>query len=227
MPQAQQMTRRASSVIRRTWLRALERPRTTVDLVRLGSRESGWWVAEDVLSHGRIAVCAGAGEDVTLDVELLARGLRVITVDPTPRAIEHVRRTVPPAHPGFTFLPVGLWNQQTTLFFHSPQKSSDVSHSVANLQRTTGGFEATVTTLDDVLARGGAGHLDFLKLDVEGAEPTVLRHLLDGGLRPRCICFEFDQPQRIRVVRQLLSDLRREGYSLERMERWNFTLVLH
>src|SRR5262245_22754337 len=62
--------RKASSRTRRAALGPLVRVQPDPTLVRLGSAGCGWWVPADVVVPGAVAYCAGAGEDITFDLEL-------------------------------------------------------------------------------------------------------------------------------------------------------------
>src|SRR5690348_3239944 len=72
----------------------------TEELVTLGSEYGANTVPKSALKPGAVAVCAGAGEDVTFDVELNNKGLLVYCLDPTPRAVEHVDEVVAAAKEG-------------------------------------------------------------------------------------------------------------------------------
>ena len=59
--------------------------------VAVGSEGGAWRVPVPAVRPGGTAVCVGAGENVTLEVELIRRyGIRVHCLDPTPRAAWHV-----------------------------------------------------------------------------------------------------------------------------------------
>lgn len=178
------------------------------------------------MRSGAVAYCAGAGEDITFDLELHRRGMHVVTIDPTPRAIAHVR-SVDPGDDRFTFVPLGLWDCSDELLFHPPFDAAAVSHSALNLQRTpaSDGFTAKVDTVRSIMAAQGHHQIDLLKVDIEGAESTVLPHLLRAGPLPSVVCFEYDQPQSSIALLRLLRAFRRHGYRLVQRERWNFTLV--
>lgn len=215
--------RRISSRSRRLLLAPFLGVRPDVAVVRLGSQGCGWWVPEAVVQSGAVAYCAGAGEDISFDLELHRRGMTVVTMDPTPRAIAHVE-SVKPGDDRLTFLPTGLWHEAAELTFYAPANPSAVSHSVVNLQRTTGGFTARLDSLGNLMESQGHDHIDLLKLDIEGSESTVLPYLLEHGPRPAVVCFEYDQPQSSRALLRLLGRFRSEGYELVHVERWNFTL---
>ncbi len=194
-------------------------------LVRLGSPDGGWWVPAGAVRPGAVAYCAGAGEDVSFDLELYRRGLNVVTIDPTPRAAAHVA-SVRPDDERFQFVPVGLWHEPAELTFYAPDDPSDVSHSALNLQRTDAAraFTARVDTLAGIMAALGHDRVDLLKVDIEGAESLVLPALLRTGPHPPVVCFEYDQPQSSRGLLRLLRAFQAGGYRLVCRERWNFTL---
>jgi len=225
MSSATTWARRASSRSRRTLLAPALRVRPDPTLVRLGSQGCGWWVPAEVVRPGAVAYCAGAGEDISFDLELHRRGMDVVTIDPTPRAVAHVA-TVHPGGDRFTFVPVGLWYERAELTFHAPADARDVSHSVMDLQHTglERAFTASVDSLAGIMAANGHDHVDLLKVDIEGAESAVLPRLARDGPHPQVVCFEYDQPQSSLALLRLLRAFRGAGYELVHRERWNFTL---
>lgn len=224
-PSARQLARKASSRTRRALLAPMLRLSNVDDLIRLGSPSCGWWVPERVLRPGAIAYCAGAGLDISFDLDLHSRGLTVVTIDPTPRSVAYVGG-VRPDDDRFHFLPLGLWNERDELSFYAPSVPSDISHSVLNLQQTEEFFTAPVDSLAGCMARMQHDRVDLLKVDIEGAESTVLPDLLENGPYPVVVCFEYDQPQSIFGLRKLLRQFDSGGYQLICRERWNFTLLL-
>jgi len=201
------------------------RPRRRgVDLIRLGTVYGGWWVPPDEIGFGKLAYCAGAGEDISFDLALHERGCRVVTFDPTPRAIEHVR-THAPSDERFQFCPVGWWDGDAELRFWAPRDPSHVSHSIVNLQKTDEFFVGAVKPVCALMKELGDESVDLIKMDIEGAEYRVIRSLLGSGPRPRVLCVEFDQPQPIWRTASAVMRLRAAGYSLVKVERWNYTFV--
>ena len=190
--------------------------RRRVNTIRIGSDYDGWLIPSGLLRQGSVCYCAGAGEDISFDVELAKRfSAEVVILDPTPRAIEHFEKLTAAAMDGvrfpinnsstvfydvtpsdlqrIRFLPLGLWEMTATVTFFGPQNSAHVSHSILNLQTTDSGFEAPVRRLSQVMKSLGHNHIDLLKLDIEGAEGVVLGTLLDDRLDVLVICVEFDE----------------------------------
>ena len=162
---------------------------------RLGSPYGGWVVPTVLLKEPATAICAGAGEDISFDIALLRRGVSVVTLDPTPRAMSHVERVVAAegCDPGrFRFLPIGLAGTDGARRFYPPRQPAHVSHSITNLYQTTGGFLAECFTIRTLCERESLAAPAILKMDIEGAEDEVLADIVKHGPYPKAICVEFE-----------------------------------
>lgn len=234
-------------------LRTLYLERGALPLERLGTRYGGWWCCTRLLGPGQVALCAGAGEDVSFDVALNARhGLRVLCVDPTPRAVQHVAGLLAAAAAGghyvveagperydlagfdparFEPVAVALWNADGLLRLYAPQDPAHVSHSALNLQHTAHYIEVPSRRVTTLLAERGLGDPAVFKLDIEGAEYAVLDDLLASGVRPGQVLVEFDElhsplsPLALARVGQRVRALRAAGYVLAAAEQCNFVFV--
>lgn len=191
-----------------------------MDMVRFGTYYGGWWIRRVDPGRGP-AICAGAGLDVTFDLELQRLGYRVYTVDPTPDSIKYVRENAPQLN----LLPVGVWSETAELEF-----SRDATH-VQSWSATAVRSDnlvvqrLPVTTVRQLMQSIGEAHLSILKLDIEGAEHAVIRSIIRDQVRPDCICVEFDD-QRLWKVLASVGLLRKHGYDLIQIENWNYTFVL-
>ena len=185
---------------------------------RFGTPYGGWQVPVDVVSPETVVVSAGAGEDISFDLELIRRyRMTVHIVDPTPRARAHVLGVIhavegrTPADADrahdpsemydltdvgserIKYLDCGLWNKDQVVRFYAPANPLNVSHSAVNLQKTSEYFEAECLRFNSICARQGISAVEILKLDVEGAEHDVIQDVIAGSLSPRIICVEFDE----------------------------------
>jgi FkbM family methyltransferase len=207
------MNRLGQRVFRRWWVHRL-RKRLDVgepELVRLGTAHGGWSVPIATIQSKGTAVCVGAGEDISFDVELNKRGFNVLTVDPTPRAKAHVARVLDAAKGG-PRLPINnsstdfydlegfdearfkfIWKENTSMRFFAPKNPKHASHSIVNLQGTKEWFEAKCETLQTICNSHKINQIDILKLDVEGSKYAVLENVVQCGLLPRVLCVEFDE----------------------------------
>ncbi len=188
----------------------------------MGSAYGGWWVPKEIAVPGTIAYCGGAGEDISFDLALFARGCTVRVFDPTPRAIEHVK-TRDPQSDRFTFVPVGWWSIDDYLKFYAPKDVHHVSHSVVNLQGTQEYFAARVRPVRALMNDLGDDHVDLIKMDIEGAQREVLGSLLRDGPVPDVLCVEFDQPCSVRSIVRITRQLKRHGLVPLKIEGWNVT----
>jgi FkbM family methyltransferase len=163
------------------------------DLQHLGSQNGGWMVPTRLLRPNAICYCVGCGEDISFDLALIREfSCKVYAFDPTPRAIKHVADQAG-SEPDYHFSAVGLWSQEDTLKFYAPRNPAHVSHSVVNLQNTSDYFEARVARLSDLLVCNGHRSVDLLKLDIEGAEYTVIESIITDGIAIGILCVEFDE----------------------------------
>jgi FkbM family methyltransferase len=200
-------------------------------LQRIGSDYGGWIIPAAVLGADSVCYCAGAGEDISFDLGLIKRfGCQVFSYDPTPRAIEHVRKTAADI-PQYQFFPIGMWNKAEVLKFYAPADAQHVSHSIVNLQKTDRFFEAPCERLSVLMQQNGHHRIDLLKLDIEGAEYKVLESLIEDRLDIRIICVEFDelhhpldQQYRDRIA-SAVDALLAANYLLVAVEHSNFTLL--
>lgn len=208
--------------LRYRWLKWTERKvslpiSALLPLERPGTGYGGWIIPQQFLHARSVVYLVGAGEDVSFDVAVADRyGCAVHIVDPTPRAQAHVELLInnlsqgrptplqntpsghyPDAHPATAqllhFHPTGLWNKQEILRFYEPANPEHVSHSLVNLQKTEKFIEVPVMRLSQLMRENGHTHIDLLKIDIEGAEYTVLETLTEDQLDVKVLCIEFDE----------------------------------
>lgn len=223
-------------------------------LVKIGTSNGGWIIPESALTPGAVAICVGAGEDISFDIGLNRKGMHVFTLDPTPRAAKHVRQVLDGARSKasvainsssveyydfngfeprrFKFLEIGLYNTNSVLQFWAPKIPSRVSYSVVNLQKTNEFFEAQCVRLQDLCVANDIDKIEILKLDIEGAEYAVLKDLAAGVIRPRVVCVEFDEGPNLgdheasQRILHAVREIKQVGYRLLAIEHWNFLFSL-
>lgn len=204
-------------------LKRILKPASDEPLVRFGTTYGGWWIPSSVVHPGAVAYSAGVGDDISFDLALHEAGVRVTAFDPTPRAIEFMKG----AHPGepFRFVPVGWWDCAETVRFYAPENPSHISHSIVNLQHTVEFFEADVDTVSSFMEKLEDPDLDIVKMDIEGAETRVIREMFTSEVFPRTLLVEFDGLKSLRAVRNFVNFIKRHGYSLVKIEGWNYSFV--
>lgn len=77
------------------------------------------------------------------------------------------------------------------------QNPDHVSHSIVNYQneysQDTAFIEVPAITPETLLSRHQLKTVPLMKLDIEGAEIEVIRHLIEKSVLPRQILVEFDE----------------------------------
>ena len=167
-------------------------------------------------------VSCGAGEDISFDVAVASElGATVYIIDPTPRAVQHVRASqkrvgaaaiVAPSVRGpqdpasydmsritggqIRLVPVAVGSQSGEARFYSPPDQESVSFSLVDFHNrgSRSGNFIVVQVLDliELLRQIGTDDIDILKLDIEGSEIDVLETLIKSNFRPRQIVVEFE-----------------------------------
>lgn len=197
---------------------------------RFGSEYGGWVIPRNRLTAQSVCYCVGCGEDISFDLELIRRySCPVYGFDPTPRSVEFVRRVTADV-PSYRFTDVGIWDRDGAVRFFAPRDGTHVSHSITNLQGTESYIEVPTRRLREVLRENGHSRLALLKLDIEGAENTVIRTILEDGIAIDLLLIEFDElgfptPERLARIRESIGLLLQAGYRLFNISRSNFTFV--
>lgn len=178
----------------------------------LGTDYGGYIVPEGLLHPEAVYYSVGAGEDISLDVEIANRYNPFIFIfDPTERAEKHFQQVKSDAEKGIqtplyknyiypttpqtfqktTFEKVGLWVRTDVLKFFVPAKQEHVSHSLANLQQTKSYVEVPVKSLDELMKHYKHQEIDMLKMDIEGSEFEVIEDLISKKIPVKYICLEY------------------------------------
>ncbi len=190
------------------------------DLKEIGSTYGGWVVPTNLLGPNSICYCVGCGEDITFDLGLIDLfGCHVYGLDPTPRAVAHVKQ-VAGGNSKYHFFDVGLWDKEETLDFFVPKNPEHVSHSLLNLQKTEDCISVNVTRLSSLMKKLAHQKIDLLKIDIEGAEYKVIDSILEDGVDIGILCVEYDEcfnpldaNYRSRI-KNSVNSLLEDGYSL-------------
>jgi len=187
------------------------------NLAYIGSITHGYYVPGTYLSDTSICYCVGAGTDISLDTELATRyKSRVFIFDPMPYALNHFTGLVSSTKAGkrftadndeqgyaytisaealgaITYCATGVWDEKKVIKFYVPTKDTYAGHSITNLQNTDAYIEAPVDKLSNIMQELGHRHIDLLKIEIEGAEYTVINDVLADKLDVKIILVEFDE----------------------------------
>lgn len=187
-------------------------------LRQVGSHRHPYYIPDKLLHADSVAYCIGAGEDISFDTELkILYDCTVVILDPTPYGINHfarlkdctargIRLTLDEGHlvpftyrisarqlDDIRFLPIGVWSEPTVLRFHDPQKDNYASYSVVLFTDSDKVIEAPVDRLGNIMRSQGHARLDLVKIEIEGAEYTVIDTIIEDRLEIDLILVEFDE----------------------------------
>ena len=145
---------------------------------------------------GMIVLDIGANIGVhTLHLaKLVGETGQVLAFEPNPVACEELQRNIALNQlKNVTVLQVALWERDGEELFRFPEDGMEAMGGLINTARFKEDYKAKVETarLDTLLARLDAQKVDFIKIDVEGAELPVLKGagaLLDVDRRPIILC---------------------------------------
>ena len=186
------------------------------NLIHVGSEVHGYCIPANFLDESSVCYCVGAGEDVSFDTELnVLYGSQVFIFDPTPEGINHFKNLREYTEAGqpltitrgssftyrisreqldkVTFVDIGVWDSKTTLKFYDPEREGYASHSVYLFTDSKTYIEAPVDRLSSLMQTLGHSHIDLLKLEIEGAEYTVIDTIVDDNVDVKVILVEFDE----------------------------------
>jgi len=190
----------------------------------IGEQERGFY------GKGRRGVQAG---DIVLDCganygtftrHALNLGARlVVAVEPGPEAVNCLTQTFA-NDPSVTVQPVGVWNRNCTLTLYQSAGSSAANSFVLPLEETQGESAIPVRTIDSLVETLGLPRVDFIKMDIEGAECKAL----EGAQRtlqrwkPRLAICTYHLPDDPRQIPERVLSIRpdyRMEYGFRRMVR--------
>jgi FkbM family methyltransferase len=124
-----------------------------------------------------------------------------------------------------SFLPIGVWDEDTELRFFAPANPDQTSHSVFDLHGTGKYFVAECRKLSSIMKELGHENIDLLKLDIEGAWRKVVQNIADEQIRVSILCIELDSPISLPRVLSVIRLLKSLGFELIHFEKDNYLFV--
>ncbi len=167
------------------------KPDITLKSTRFGSSYGGWDVPAHLLKSDSIIYAAGIGTDISFD-EAIIKKLNVVVhaFDPTPQSLEWLDEQNLPEK--FRYYPWGFANYDGEAEFHIPKNPAHISHSMIGSQVTAKeSVTVRVRRIKSIMEELGHDRVDLLKMDIEGAEYSVIENLLASPLRPSLLLIEF------------------------------------
>ena len=211
------------------------------------------------LNKDSIIYCIGAGEDISHDLELATTlKADVYIFDPTPRSVDHINlvysviedatKVISDERIGggdvnywdyvigkdinknqIKFFPYGVGAECGTLKFYQPTNLNHVSHSLIPKDQNLSFIEVEIKNMTTIMKELGHTHIDLLKMDIEGAEFSVIKDILDNNILPRYIAVEL-HPHKVNSNEEYnttIGSLLSKGYSLLHHKNNDYTFVLN
>ena len=124
---------------------------------------------------GDIVLDCGANVGVTVREAMKAGARRVIAIEPAPENIEALRRNFRhEVESGLvTIYPKGVWNKDDVLTMHVDAHNS-AANSLVLHRPSEKDTEIAVTTIDKLTKELALPRIDYIKMDIEGAEVPAL-----------------------------------------------------
>ena len=143
------------------------------------------------ITSNSIIYSIGVGQDISFDLCMITRcGSTVHAFDPTPRVKDWLDTQSLPAQ--FKFHPVGIADFDGNARFYLPPKSEYISHSIVHAkQYSPETISVPVIRLATAMRELGHKRIDVLKMDVEGAEYSILPDIVHADIRVGQLLIEF------------------------------------
>lgn len=128
------------------------------------------------IRHGDIVLDAGANVGVFTRKALWAGASKVIAIEPGPENIECLRRNFAAeiAQGRVVVYPKGVWDKDDVLKLGIDPEDS-ARDSFVRPSDHSQFIEVRLTTIDKIVEELGLPRVDFIKMDIEGAEPNAIQ----------------------------------------------------
>ncbi len=125
---------------------------------------------------GDIVLDCGASDGDFTREALQAGAMLVVSIEISPAAVECLRRNLaqPIADRRAIVYPKGVWDSQGTLRLNVSDSNFAANSVVLRPDGSHGDVEAPLTTIDRIVGELGLPRVDFIKMDIEGAEVNAL-----------------------------------------------------
>ena len=184
-----------------------------------GTEYGGFALLRDSLTPDAIVLSCGIGEDASFDLAVIDKyACTVHAYDPTPKSVRWVRQSI--RDPRFIFHEFAIAPTDGRMQLFLPSHENWVSGSLHPGAHTTNEYvDVASRKLTSILNDIGATKLDVLKMDIEGAEYSVLGDYLNdpSAVLPGQIALEFHHfyPEfGLGATRETMRLLRDHGYLL-------------
>lgn len=208
--------------LRHQWV-AFSKDEEDLPFDSLGDKGFDWKFLKNTLNADSNIYGVGLGTNISFEQEIATHtGATVHCFDPTPQAAEYII-PLAKADPNIIFHPMGVFSLDGVVKFYRPTEKGLGSLSATNLTYSDISLEAPVKRLQTIMTHLGHSKIDYLKIDIEGAEHGVLQDMLFSGIEPDQIGVEFDMPTPPWIVEKTIRWLLLAGYEV--VEIWGLNCL--
>jgi FkbM family methyltransferase len=132
---------------------------------------------EQAVRAGDVVLDGGANIGVFVKFALNAGAKTVVAIEPGPENIECLRRNFAKeiAEGRVIVYPKGIWDKEEMLTLRVDPTNSAADSVVLQTSTQTKSVQVPLTTIDKMVAELNLPKVDYIKFDIEGAEPNALR----------------------------------------------------
>jgi len=170
------------------------------------------------VQRGDVVLDCGANVGVYTRVALAAGAKLVVAIEPSPDNLECLRRNLKhDIKAGRVIVyPKGVWDKEEWLTFRVDPKNSAANTFVVQREGLLESGKLPLTTIDRMVEELQLDRVDYIKMDIEGAEPRALegaRRTIER-FRPRLAVSVYHTPSDRDAVPQIVSSIW-SGYKKE------------
>jgi FkbM family methyltransferase len=174
---------------------------------------------QNAVRQGDVVLDCGANVGSFARLALKDGAAKVIAIEPAPENLECLRRAFPKeiADGRLVLYPKGVWHKEDMLLMNvDPGNSAADSFVLQQKDAKPSAVKLPLTTIDKLVAELGLDRVDFIKMDIEGAETNALR----GGretikrFKPRMSLSTYHLPTDPKDVPAIVASIRAD-YTIE------------
>jgi FkbM family methyltransferase len=157
---------------------------------------------------GDVTLDCGANIGVTIHEELAAGAKTIVAIEPAPENLECLRRNFPAEIKSGRVIIVakGVWDKEDFLTLRVDPKNSAADSFVIKREGAVDLEKVPLTTIDKLVAELKLDRVDYIKLDIEGAEPQALQGAKQtlAKYKPRISIASYHQPDHPKVIPEII-----------------------
>ncbi|MCP5110584.1 MAG: FkbM family methyltransferase [bacterium] len=174
----------------------------------VAEQELGIYTQGDItVREGDIVLDGGANVGVYTRQALAAGAKLVVAIEPAPRNLTCLGRNLATEiEQGRVIVyPKGVWDADATLALHVDPENTAAASFVRRLPGWTPAGDLPLTTIDQIVNELALPRVDFIKLDIEGAEPKAIEggRRTPSGHKPRLAFSVYHAAEHPRVIPEL------------------------